>query len=88
MKVRVWTMIHGGIVTDEMLVRLRTIGEGEHRLTVRAIKGYADGALGSRGALLLEPYADDPTFGEEILTRGRLEEIVELGLRHDYQVAI
>ncbi len=88
LKVRVWTMIHGGIVTDEMLVRLRTIGEGEHRLTVRAIKGYADGALGSRGALLLEPYADDPTFGEEILTRGRLEEIVELGLRHDYQVAI
>ncbi|HVS31925.1 MAG TPA: amidohydrolase [Thermoanaerobaculia bacterium] len=30
------------------------------RLTVRAVKMYADGALGSRGAALLEPYSDDP----------------------------
>ena len=30
------------------------------RLTVRAVKFYADGALGSRGAALIEPYADDP----------------------------
>jgi predicted amidohydrolase YtcJ len=32
----------------------------DHLLTVKAIKTYADGALGSRGAYLLEPYADDP----------------------------
>ena len=31
-----------------------------HRLTVRAIKLVADGALGSRGAALLEDYADEP----------------------------
>jgi predicted amidohydrolase YtcJ len=31
------------------------------RLTVRSVKLYMDGALGSRGAALLEPYADDPT---------------------------
>lgn len=31
------------------------------RLTARSFKMYADGALGSRGAYLLEPYADDPT---------------------------
>jgi hypothetical protein len=30
------------------------------RLTVRAVKLLADGALGSRGALLEEPYSDDP----------------------------
>jgi hypothetical protein len=30
------------------------------RLTIRAIKISADGALGSRGAALLEPYADEP----------------------------
>ena len=29
-------------------------------LTVRSIKLFADGALGSRGALLMEPYNDDP----------------------------
>jgi len=30
------------------------------RLTLRTFKYYADGALGSRGARLLEPYADSP----------------------------
>jgi predicted amidohydrolase YtcJ len=30
------------------------------RLTIRAIKISADGALGSRGAALLEPYSDEP----------------------------
>ena len=35
-------------------------GGDSGRLTVRAIKLYADGALGSRGAALIEPYADDP----------------------------
>ena len=33
----------------------------KHRLTVRSVKIYADGALGSRGAKLLEPYSDDPS---------------------------
>jgi len=33
---------------------------GNHRLAIRAIKIVADGALGSRGAALLEPYADEP----------------------------
>ena len=36
------------------------IGLGDGQLTVRAIKVVADGALGSRGALLLAPYADEP----------------------------
>jgi predicted amidohydrolase YtcJ len=34
--------------------------DGNRRLAVRAIKIVADGALGSRGAALLEPYADEP----------------------------
>lgn len=36
------------------------IGFGDDRLTVRAVKLMVDGALGSRGAKLLEPYSDDP----------------------------
>ena len=32
----------------------------KEKLTVRSVKIYADGALGSRGAKLLEPYTDDP----------------------------
>ncbi len=34
---------------------------GRGGLTVRAVKAYYDGALGSRGARLIEPYADAPT---------------------------
>lgn len=37
----------------------RTAGDG--RIVTRAIKLYADGALGSRGAALFEPYADEPS---------------------------
>jgi len=33
----------------------------KERLTVRSVKIYADGALGSRGAKLLKPYSDDPS---------------------------
>lgn len=32
----------------------------QDRYTLRAVKAYADGALGSRGAALLEPYEDEP----------------------------
>jgi predicted amidohydrolase YtcJ len=36
------------------------VGGGSRLLTVRAIKAYADGALGSRGAALLADYSDEP----------------------------
>ena len=34
-------------------------GYGDDRLEIAAVKIYADGALGSRGAALIEPYSDD-----------------------------
>ncbi|MEN0061044.1 MAG: amidohydrolase [Myxococcota bacterium] len=42
--------------------RLRTEGpwHGPARLRVQGVKLYGDGALGSRGALLSAPYADEP----------------------------
>ena len=58
MNVRLWMMIRGG--TAETLKSGRVIGYGNNMLTVRAIKITADGALGSRGAWLLEPYSDKP----------------------------
>jgi predicted amidohydrolase YtcJ len=38
------------------------------RLNVRSIKVYADGALGSRGACLLQPYADKPGWSGFLLS--------------------
>ncbi|HWZ84736.1 MAG TPA: amidohydrolase [Thermoanaerobaculia bacterium] len=40
--------------------RGKRIGGGADFLTVRAVKAYADGALGSRGAALLADYSDEP----------------------------
>jgi predicted amidohydrolase YtcJ len=58
MRVRLWVMIRGG--NAQSLAAGRVIGYGSNQLTVRAIKITADGALGSRGAWLLEPYSDLP----------------------------
>lgn len=54
---------------------------------VRAIKDYADGALGSRGAALLAAYSDDPgNTGLLVSTPDHLEKIAEIGLRSGFQV--
>jgi predicted amidohydrolase YtcJ len=59
------------------------------RLSVRSIKVYADGALGSRGALLFEPYTDDSgTKGLLIESEDYYREICELANKHNYQVCI
>lgn len=61
LNVRLWMMIRAGNAALRTNVdRYRLIGYGDGHLTVRAIKVTADGALGSRGAWLLEPYADKP----------------------------
>ena len=42
----------------------------DNKLIVRGIKLYADGALGSRGALLLEGYSDFDSLGLQIFSKG------------------
>jgi hypothetical protein len=57
-------------------------------LTVRTVKLFADGALGSRGALLLEPYSDAPnTRGLQLETHEKLTEICQKAFDAGYQVA-
>ncbi|OFX89127.1 MAG: amidohydrolase [Bacteroidetes bacterium GWF2_33_16] len=56
-------------------------------LNVRSIKLYADGALGSRGAALIEPYSDDP--GNDGLIVEPIEvyhRICKLAYENNYQV--
>lgn len=58
--IRVYLMLdNDDRLVDEWLARGPLIDYGG-RLTIRSIKMYADGALGSRGAALLEPYSDEP----------------------------
>ena len=53
-----------------------------------SIKLYADGALGSRGAALLDPYADDPkNNGLLKSTPEHLRDVSTRALQHGFQVA-
>lgn len=56
-------------------------------LTIRAIKLNCDGALGSRGAWLLEPYSDRPDFsGMATLSMDTVLKISREGLKYGFQV--
>lgn len=73
---------------DEWLVD-RLLPAGGEFLRVYAIKLYADGALGSRGALLLNPYSDAPsTSGLALLSAEQLEEKVRTIIEFGWNVAI
>jgi predicted amidohydrolase YtcJ len=57
------------------------------RLIVRSVKLYADGALGSRGALLITPYSDDPqNRGLQVSTADYLTNTCKLAYENGYQV--
>ncbi len=56
-------------------------------LQLRAVKGYADGALGSYGALLLEPYADKPSSRGLPMTAG-LGDLAQLCADHGMQLCV
>ena len=59
------------------------------RLTVRALKLYADGALGSRGAALVAPYNDDPgNRGLTLISSGVLESAARKALHAGFQVCV
>ena len=60
--VRLWVMVRDS--NDNLRARLaqyKAVGLADNHLTIAAIKVTADGALGSRGALMLEPYTDSPS---------------------------
>ncbi len=62
-------------------------GLHDGRVWVRSVKLYADGALGSRGAALLEPYADDPNNrGLLVSAPAHIEEVARRALRAGFQV--
>ena len=71
----------------EKLASYRMVGYADHFLTVRAIKRQIDGALGSHGAWLLDPYEDlSETTGLVLETVEDIEETARLALQHGYQV--
>ena len=82
---RVWAMIGGeGALWQEFLKRGPEVGDF---LTVRSIKLYADGALGSRGAALWQPYSDEKSnSGLMMTTKEDIERVARLAAAGGFQV--
>jgi len=60
MPIRVFAMLAAGAAWSPDALPTEKPSAGDGRFRLFAVKAYADGALGSRGAALLEPYSDDP----------------------------
>jgi predicted amidohydrolase YtcJ len=85
--VRVYVMLDGAdhALIDQWLARGPEI-DPQHRLTIRAIKLFADGALGSRGAAMLEPYSDAPQTKGLMTTSGdQVYDVTRRSLAKGYQ---
>jgi hypothetical protein len=90
MTVRLWSMVRD--TNENMAAQLasyRLIDGYDRHLTIRAIKHQIDGALGSRGAWLLEPYADLPSStGLNTTSLDTIRETARLAMEHDYQLCV
>jgi len=90
LRMRIWMMLR---MPNETLApkldQYRIIGAGGDFFTVRAIKRAIDGALGPRGAWLLEPYADKPdSRGLNTDDPADIRRTAELAIAHGYQLCV
>lgn len=86
LKVRLYVMLAGPSLAREWFGKgPRT--DPEHLLTIRSIKLSTDGALGSRGAWLMEPYSDrDDFYGMATISMDTVYQIARDALAHGFQV--
>jgi hypothetical protein len=88
--VRIYAMIGG--VDEEfraMAGHGPLLGYGNDFLTVRSVKLFADGSVGSRGAAMLEPYSDAPgQRGLHYLSDAEMQAKIETALKAGFQVNV
>ena len=89
LKIRIYEFVRGPSTdVDTLLERGPEIGLFKHRLTIRGIKISADGALGSRGAALLEKYSDENTSGLFLHADEQVYPIIKAATEKGLQMAI
>lgn len=86
LKIRIYAMLADDSANFSRYESGPVIGD---RLIVRAVKCYADGALGSRGALLIKPYSDDPAAGHglQLSSREHFLNVAKWCKDHGFQMA-
>jgi predicted amidohydrolase YtcJ len=88
LRIRLYAMISDhGPTLEAWFRRGPQSGLYDGTLWVRSLKLYQDGALGSRGAALLEPYSDDAaTSGLLVSAPAHIREVADRALRAGFQV--
>lgn len=88
MKFRLYAMISDDAQTIENWFKRGPLMDAYNgSLWVRSIKLYSDGALGSRGAALLEPYSDDPkNIGLLVSAPAHIQDVATRALKAGFQV--
>jgi len=87
---RIYAMIGGtGPDFDQLAKNGPLPSYGKDMYALRAVKLYADGALGSRGAALLAPYSDDPhSHGLLFHTNKEIDAMITKAIKKGYQVNV
>ncbi len=88
--VRIYAAISApGPTWDAWKTKGPVIGEANGMLTLRAMKMYMDGALGSRGAALVDEYSDDPgNRGLTIMSSADLESNIRDAVMNGFQPCV
>lgn len=88
-KVRVYAMLAATDNHLEDMLKLGFVNDPMDRLSIRSVKIYGDGALGSRGAAMLAPYHDDAqNVGLLVTSPARLNALFSTIFNYDFQINI
>jgi len=89
MQVRIYGMISSSNANLAQTLAAGHSSDDKDMYSLRSIKIYTDGALGSRGAALIEPYSDRPDHSGLMLTSGEeLRSLFEQSIQADFQIAV
>ncbi|WP_462170124.1 amidohydrolase [Pseudoalteromonas xiamenensis] len=83
--IRIYAMLSASDPKLETMLKAGIIKDPNDHLSVRSVKIYADGALGSRGAALIDSYKDRPGHhGLMLETYDKLRELMRLSFKHGF----
>ena len=85
-KMRIYDAAIGDPEAPRLFAQGISVGEFENHFTVRGLKFYADGALGSKGAALLETYSDYNSTGFLSMKKEEVLPIWEEALHKGIQI--
>ncbi|MEW6455915.1 MAG: amidohydrolase [Acidobacteriota bacterium] len=89
LKIRIYAMLGGEKVLEKYLKTGPEIALYNNKLSIRSVKLFIDGALGSKGAALFEPYNDDPgNYGLLMTSEEKLFEITKKAVENGFQVCV